>query len=153
MDWIVHEVAKSRIWLSDFHFTIPFRGDTPWWLSSRVCLQCGRPRFNPWVKKIPWRRKWQPTPVFLPGKSLGWRSLVGYSPWGCKESDTDEWLHFTSSLHFSGGSAVENLLANAGAMSLSSDPGRSHMQQSSWACTPQLLSLCSRASTSEAHVP
>jgi len=37
---------------------------------------------NSWVGKIPWRRKWQPTPVFLPGKSHGWRSLVGYSPWG-----------------------------------------------------------------------
>ena len=44
--------------------------------------------------KIPWRRKWQPTPVFLPGESHGWRSLVGYSPWGRKESDTTEWLHF-----------------------------------------------------------
>ena len=40
------------------------------------------------------RRKWQSTPVFLPGKSRWWRSLVGYSPWGCKESDTTEWLHF-----------------------------------------------------------
>ena len=38
------------------------------------------PGFNPWVLKIPWRRKWQPTPVFLPGKSHGQRSLVGYSP-------------------------------------------------------------------------
>ena len=47
------------------------------------------------VGKIPWRRKWQPTPVFLPGKSHGW-SLVGYSPWGSKESDTIEPLHFTS---------------------------------------------------------
>ena len=37
-----------------------------------------------------WRRKWQPTPVLLPGKSHGWRNLVGYSPWGCKESDTTE---------------------------------------------------------------
>ena len=37
-----------------------------------------------WVGKIPWRRKWQPTPVFLPGESHGLRSLVGYSPWGCK---------------------------------------------------------------------
>ena len=43
--------------------------------------------FNLWVRKIPWRRKWQPTPVFLPGKSNGQRSLAGYSPWGCKESD------------------------------------------------------------------
>ena len=41
-----------------------------------------------------WRRKWEPTPVFLPGKSHGWRSLVGYSSWGCKESDMTERLHF-----------------------------------------------------------
>ena len=44
-----------------------------------VCLQCGRPGFNPWVGKIPVRRKWQPTPVLLPGESHGQRSLVGYS--------------------------------------------------------------------------
>ena len=47
---------------------------------------------DPWVWKIPWRRKWQPTPVFLPGKSLGQRRLVGYSPWGRKESDMTEQL-------------------------------------------------------------
>ena len=47
-------------------------------------LQCGRPGFDPWVGKIPWRRKWQPTQVFLPGKSHEQRSLAGYSPWGCK---------------------------------------------------------------------
>ena len=56
------------------------------WLS--VCLQCRRPGFNPSVRKIPWRRKWQPTPVLLPGEPHGGRSLVGYSPWGHKESDT-----------------------------------------------------------------
>ena len=50
--------------------------------------------FAPWVGKIPWRRKWQPTPVFLPGESHGQRSLAGYSPWGHKESDTTEQLHF-----------------------------------------------------------
>ena len=45
--------------------------------------------------QIPWRRKWQPTPLFLPGESHGQRSLVGYGPWGCKELDTTEWLtHF-----------------------------------------------------------
>ena len=49
-----------------------------------------RRRFNPWVRKIPWRRKWQPTPVFLPGKSHGQRSLADYSPWGRKELDTTE---------------------------------------------------------------
>ena len=54
--------------------------------------------FNPWVGKISWRRKWQPTLVFLHGKSHGWRSLVGYSPWGCKESDTTEQFHFHFSL-------------------------------------------------------
>ena len=43
--------------------------------------------FSPWVRKIPWRRKWQSTPVFLPRKSHGQRSLVDYSPWGHKESD------------------------------------------------------------------
>ena len=46
-----------------------------------------RPGFDPWVGKIPWRRKWQPSPVFLPGESHGQRSLAGYSPWGHKESD------------------------------------------------------------------
>ena len=49
--------------------------------------------------KIPWRRKWQPSPVPLPGKSHGQRSLVGYSPWGCKESDTTERLTFTFHFH------------------------------------------------------
>ena len=47
--------------------------------SSDPCLQCRRPRFGPWVGKIPWRREWQPTPVFLPGESHGQRSLGGYS--------------------------------------------------------------------------
>ena len=49
-----------------------------------------RHRFCPWVGKLPCRRKWQPAPVFLPGKSHGQRSLEGYGPWGCKESDTTE---------------------------------------------------------------
>ena len=48
--------------------------------------------FDPWVGKIPQRMKWQPTPVFLPGKSHRWRSLVGYSSWGCKELDMTEQL-------------------------------------------------------------
>ena len=43
-------------------------------------LQCGRPGFDPWSGRAPWRRKWQPTPVFLPGKSHGQRSLMSYSP-------------------------------------------------------------------------
>ena len=50
-----------------------------------------------------WRRQWKPTPVLLPGKSHGWRSLVGCSPWGHKESDKTEWLHFHFSLSCIGG--------------------------------------------------
>ena len=63
--------------------------------------------FDPWVRKIPKRRKWQPTPVFLPGEFHGQRNLEGYSPWGHKVSDTTEQLtlhfyfHFHSSMiHF-----------------------------------------------------
>ena len=51
--------------------------------------------FNPWDGR---RRQWQPTPVLLPGKSHGWRSLIGCSPWGRKESDITEQLHFDFSL-------------------------------------------------------
>ena len=69
------------------------------------------PVFNPnglnaWVGKIPWRRKWQPTPVFLPGESHGQRSLVSYSPWGHKESDTTEQLTHTHPLF----TVVENCI-------------------------------------------
>ena len=49
----------------------------------------------PWLGRSPWRRKWQPTPVLLPGKSRGRRNLVGYSPWGRKESDMTENFTFT----------------------------------------------------------
>ena len=52
-----------------------------------IYLQCGRLGFDPWVRKIPWKRKWQPTPVFLPGEFHGERSFVGYSPCGHKELD------------------------------------------------------------------
>ena len=66
----------------------------PWWLSGEESIcQFWRPGFDPGVRKISWRRKWQPTPVFLPGKSHGQRSLVGYSLWGCKESDAIYWLN------------------------------------------------------------
>ena len=49
--------------------------------------------FSPWVGKMPWRRKWQPMPVFLPGESHGQRSLVGYSPWAREELDMTEQLN------------------------------------------------------------
>ena len=63
-----------------------------WLPCERIHLQCGRPGFNSWVGRILWRRAWQQTPVLLPGESHGQRSLVGYSPWGGKESDMTEWL-------------------------------------------------------------
>ena len=54
------------------------------------CRRHKRCRFDPWVGKIPGSRKWYPTPVFLPGKFHGQRSLAGYNPWGCKELDMAE---------------------------------------------------------------
>ena len=61
---------------------------------QRICLQCRRPGFDPWIGKIPWRKEWQPTPVFSPGEFNGQRSLVGYSLWGHKESQRDghDWI-------------------------------------------------------------
>ena len=63
----------------------------PWWLNGKeYSCQCRRQGFDPWVGKIPWSMDWQPIPVFLPEKSHGQRSLVGYSSWSCKESDMTE---------------------------------------------------------------
>ena len=53
----------------------------------------------PGLERFPWRRKWQPTPIFLPGESHGQRSLAGYSPQGCKKSDTTKRLHISHSLY------------------------------------------------------
>ena len=99
---MVHGVAESRTWLkwlSTAHIwqrtfiqcisrSSIINNGLPRWLSGKdSACQCRRRRrwgFNPWVGKIPWRRKWQPTPVFLPRESHGQRILVGYSPWGCR---------------------------------------------------------------------
>ena len=87
--------CKHVLWISitRFYLCLPYS-----LVYHSVCLQCGRLGFNPQVGKIPWRRKWRSTPVLLLGKSHGQRSLVGYSPWGRKESDTTERLHFHFSL-------------------------------------------------------
>ena len=61
--------------------------------SAYQCRRRRRLRFSPWGGKIPWRTKWQPTPIFLPGQFHGQRSLVGYSPWDRKESDVTEYAH------------------------------------------------------------
>ena len=55
------------------------------WLKKKThlqCRRCRRCRLDPWIGKVPWRRDWQPTPVFLPGKSHGQRRLAVYIPWG-----------------------------------------------------------------------
>ena len=59
-------------------------------VKTKICLQCRRAGFHPRVGKIAWRREWLLTAVFLPGEFHGQRSLVGYSPWGHKESDKTE---------------------------------------------------------------
>ena len=87
-----------------FHHWVLFHCGLPRWLSKEFTCQCRRPVFNPWVRKIPQRRKWQPIPVFLPGKSHRQRTLVGYSPRGHKESDTTQrerccWASFHALSH------------------------------------------------------
>ena len=62
-------------------------------LKKRSVCHCRTLGFHLWVGKIPWSREWQPTPVSLPGKFHGQKSLAGYSPWGCKESNTTECVH------------------------------------------------------------
>ena len=86
MDCIVHGVAKRWTWVSNFHFSLylciwqfhcpinlgkAFPGGSVIKKKKKICLQCRRHSFHPWVRKIPWKRKWQPTPVFLSGKSHG----------------------------------------------------------------------------------
>ena len=67
---------------------------------ASTCQCRSHGEFSPWIRKIPWRRKWQPAPVFLPGKFRGQRSWAGYNPRGHKESDKPAWLstHMVPSL-------------------------------------------------------
>ena len=68
----------------NFHYLVCILG-LPWWVSDKeFTCQYSRFGFYPWVRKIPWRREWQPILVFLPGEFHGWRSLAGYSLWGHK---------------------------------------------------------------------
>ena len=72
-------------------------GDSPGGSDGKEsAFNAGDPGLIPGSGRFTWRRKWHSIPVFLPGKSHGWRSLAGYSPWGCKELDTTERLHFLS---------------------------------------------------------
>ena len=115
------------------------------WRTSQVALvvknppakagRCKKRGFDPWVEKIPWRRAWQRTPVFLPGESHGQGSLAGYSPWGCRVRH--DWSNLARThgsekavADFPGGPVVTNPPANAG--NTGSIPGlrRSLMLQS-----------------------
>ena len=84
----LHGITKCQTCLSNLGF--PSNSD----VKSLPAMQ--DTQVLPWVRKIPWRRKWQPTPGLLPGKSHGWRSLVCYSPWGRKEWDSTKRLHLHS---------------------------------------------------------
>ena len=78
--------------------SMPFLGTSPMADRERIYLQWGarRYRYGSRIRKIPWSRKWQPTPVFLPGKSHGERNLVGYSPWIHKHLGLTACTHMTS---------------------------------------------------------
>ena len=103
--WVFFLLWKMLLWTMVYRFLYKYMFS--FWLQGdiqnraslvaqwqRICLQCKRLRFNPQVGKIPWRRAWQPTPVFLPGEFHGQSSLAGYIPWGHKKSDRTEQLIF-----------------------------------------------------------
>ena len=92
LEW---EQAKDRIYL----FTPKFPSGASDKESTCQCRRCKRLRFYPWVGKITWSRKWRRTPVVLPAKFHGQRSLVGYSPWDQKELDTTEQTHIHTHTH------------------------------------------------------
>ena len=91
--------SRGQQWPLIWHHSFPGGSEG----KESICLQYRRPRFNTWVGKFPWRRKWQPTPVFLPEEFHGQRSLAGYSPLGCKKSDTTEQLTLSLYFYFSRG--------------------------------------------------
>ena len=103
----LHEHQEGELWesLGEEQLTL----DMTWRLGlCRQCLyeelvcqcrRCKRYRFNSQVRKISWRRIWQPTPVFLPGESSGQRRLVGYRPQGCTELDTTEATQSSQHIH------------------------------------------------------
>ena len=84
---------KQSLWLYMTSWSVVgFPGGTSGKEPTCQCRKHKRCRFNPWVGNILWQRAWQPTLVSVPGESHGERSLGGYSPWGCKESDMTDRL-------------------------------------------------------------
>ena len=100
----LRSVGESQ-WLNDLTLMLginscfmaqPSRRVTQWYFPGNTMVKntpAKRHVYNPWVGKIPWSRKWQSTPVFLAGKFHGERTLAGYNPWVCKESDLTEHTH------------------------------------------------------------
>ena len=98
--WFIHYSDVQRSWTYPWNDTVYWIKFTCWFLSfpggsdsKRICLQCKRPGFNPWVGKIPWRREWLLTPAFLPREFHGQKSLAGSSPRGHRVGD--DWATFT----------------------------------------------------------
>ena len=102
---------------------------------------CRRLGFNPWVRKFPWSRKWQPTPVFWPGKLHGQRSLVGYSPWGHKRVGHD-WACTHTHTHTHTQGPTHPHLQLMGRQLISSSSTISAKAKSPSASHPPLLPCC-----------
>ena len=85
-EWVSRERNWTWVCLGKVEYLDAYYPGLPRWYSGKEsacqCRKCRRREFGPWVPKIPWSRKWQPTAVFLPGQFHGQRSLVSYSPWG-----------------------------------------------------------------------
>ena len=93
-------VRHDGDWATCTAFKISLRGGTSDKEFASHCRRCKRHGFSSWVGKILWRRKWRPTPVFLPGESKGQSSLAGYSPCSQKESDTTDHTHTSYYTYF-----------------------------------------------------
>ena len=91
----IHFSLYNKYLIFQLYIPLPFLGSAGGSDGKEPACQYRRSGFHPWVRKIPWRRKWQPTPVLLPGEFHEQWSLAGYSPWGHKESDTTELLTHT----------------------------------------------------------
>ena len=86
-------IIHMTIWMNYQRMKLGFPGGAVVKNLPANAGDAGDSGFCSWVGKIPWRRKWQSTPAFMPGKFRGQRSLVGYGPWGCKEPDVTERMH------------------------------------------------------------
>ena len=114
-----------------FIYSLGFPSGTSGKESACQCRRHKRHRFDPWVGKLSQSRKWQPTPIFLPGKFHGQRSLSGYSPWGHKESDMAEHTHTHTHVYFIFDCARSSLLCG---LLFSCGKQRLLSSCSAWAC-------------------